>query len=64
MKDKAFEFFDNLKAGEIISIKEIAKNDPESFKQYIKDYIDAGGQLTVSTDWRKFRKDNNPTDFK
>jgi hypothetical protein len=64
MKEKAFEFFDSLKAGDIISIKEIAKNDPEAFKQYIKDYIDAGGFMTVSPDWRKFRKDNNPKDFK
>lgn len=64
MKDKAFEFFDSLKPGDIVSIKEIAKNDPEAFKQYIKDYIDAGGLLTVSPDWRKFRKDNNPNDFK
>ncbi len=64
MKDKAFEFFDSLKAGDIVSIKEIAKNDPEAFKQYIKDYIDQGGLLTVSPDWRKFRKDNDPNDFK
>jgi hypothetical protein len=64
MKDKAFEFFDAMKAGQIVAIKEIAKNDPEAFKQYIKDYIDAGGLLTVSPDWRKFRKDNNPNDFK
>ena len=64
MKDKAFEFFDSLKAGDIVSIKEIAKNDSQAFKQYIKDYIDAGGLITVSPDWRKFRKDNNPNDFK
>ena len=64
MKDKAFEFFDSLKAGDIVSIKEIAKNNPEAFKQYLKDYIDAGGLLTVSPDWRKFRKDNDPNDFK
>ena len=64
MKEKAFEFFDAMKAGEIIAIKEIAKKDPEAFKQYIKDYIDAGGLLTVSPDWRKFRKDNDANDFK
>jgi selenophosphate synthetase-related protein len=64
LKDKAFEFFDSLKAGNIVSIKEIAKNDPQAFRQYIKDYIDAGGLITVSPDWRKFRKDNNPNDFK
>jgi hypothetical protein len=64
MKDKAFEFFDNMPGGQIIAIKEIAKKDPEAFKQYIKDYIDSGGLITVSPDWRKFRKDNNPNDFK
>jgi hypothetical protein len=64
MQDKAFEFFDNMPSGQIIAIKEIAKKDPEAFKQYIKDYIDKGGLITVSPDWRKFRKDNNPSDFK
>jgi hypothetical protein len=64
MKDKAFEFFGNMPSGQIIAIKEIAKKDPEAFKQYIKDYIDNGGLITVSPDWRKFRKDNNPNDFK
>jgi zona occludens toxin (predicted ATPase) len=64
MKDKAFEFFDSMPSGQIIAIKEIAKKDPEAFKQYIKDYIDKGGLITVSPDWRKFRKDNNPKDFK
>lgn len=64
MKEKAFEFFDAMKAGQIIAIKEIAKKDPEAFKQYIKDYIDEGGLLTVSPDWRKFRKDNDANDFK
>lgn len=64
MKAKAFQFFDSMKAGEIIAIKEIAKKDPEAFKQYIKDYIDEGGLLTVSSDWRKFRKDNDANDFK
>ena len=63
MKDKAFEFFDSMPGGQIVAIKEIAKNDPEAFKQYLKDYIDRGGLITVSKDWRKFRKDNNPKDF-
>ena len=63
MKDKAFEFFDSMSGGQIVAIKEIAKNDPEAFKQYLKDYIDSGGLITVSPDWRKFRKDNNPKDF-
>ena len=63
MKDKAFEFFDSMLGGQIVAIKEIAKNDPEAFKQYLKDYIDNGGLITVSKDWRKFRKDNNPKDF-
>jgi len=64
MKDKAFEFFDSMPSGQIIAIKEIAKNDPEAFKQYLKDYIDSGGLITISPDWRKFRKDNDPKDFK
>jgi hypothetical protein len=63
MKDKAFEFFDNMPSGQIIAIKEIAKKDPKAFKQYLKHYIDSGGLITVSPDWRKFRKDNNPNDF-
>ena len=63
MKIKAFEFFDSMPGGQIVAIKEIAKNDPEAFKQYLKDYIDSGGLITVSKDWRKFRKDNNPKEF-
>ena len=63
MKNKAFEFFDAMQGGQILAIKEIAKNDPEAFKQYLKEYIDSGGLITVSPDWRKFRKDNNPKDF-
>lgn len=63
MRDKAFEFFDSMQGGQILAIKEIAKNDPEAFKEYIKEYIDKGGLITVSKDWRKFRKDNNPKDF-
>ena len=63
MKAKAFEFFDSMPGGQIVAIKEIAKNDPEAFKQYLKDYIDIGGLITVSPDWRKFRKNNNPKDF-
>lgn len=63
MKGLAFKFFDNMKAGQVVAIKEIAKKDPEAFKQYIKDYIDEGGHITVSSDWKKFRKDSDPKDF-
>lgn len=63
MKEKAFEFFDLMQGGQILAIKEIAKNNPEAFKEYLKEYIDKGGLITVSKDWRKFRKDNNPNDF-
>lgn len=63
MKELAFKFFDNMKAGQVVAIKEIAKKDPEAFKQYIKDYIDDGGHITVSSDWKKFRKDSDPKDF-
>lgn len=64
MENKAFQFFDSMQPGQVIAIKEIAKKDPEAFKQYLKDYIDEGGFMTISKDWRKFRKDNNPDDFK
>lgn len=64
LKEKAFEFFDRLKTGQVVLIKDIAKNDPESFKQYIRDYIDQGGNLTVSDDWRKFRKESDEADFR
>lgn len=63
MKELAFKFFDEMKAGQVVAIKEIAKKDPEAFKQYLKDYIDAGGHITVSSDWKKFRKDSDPKDF-
>lgn len=63
MKELAFKFFDNMKAGQVVAIKEIAKKDPEAFKQYLKDYIDDGGHITVSSDWKKFRKDSDPKDF-
>jgi hypothetical protein len=64
MKDLAFKFFDEMKAGKVVAIKEIAKKDPEAFKQYLKDYIDLGGNITVSSDWKKFRKDSDLKDFK
>lgn len=63
MKDLAFKFFDEMKAGQVVAIKEIAKKDPEAFKQYLRDYIDLGGHITISSDWKKFRKDNDPKDF-
>jgi hypothetical protein len=63
MRDLAFKFFDEMKAGQVVAIKEIAKKDPEAFKQYLKDYIDLGGHITVSSDWKKFRKDSDPKDF-
>jgi hypothetical protein len=63
MKELAFKFFDEMKAGKVVAIKEIAKKDPEAFKQYLKDYIDAGGNITISSDWKKFRKDSDSKDF-
>jgi hypothetical protein len=63
MKELAFEFFDKMKTGQVVAIKEIAKKDPEAFKQYLRDYIDAGGNITVSSDWKKFRKDTDIKDF-
>jgi hypothetical protein len=63
MKNLAFKFFDEMKAGQVVAIKEIAKKDPEAFKQYLKDYIDLGGNITISSDWKKFRKDSDPKDF-
>jgi len=64
MKELAFKFFDEMKAGKVVAIKEIAKKNPEAFKQYLKDYIDLGGNITVSSDWKKFRKDSDLKDFK
>ena len=63
MRDLAFKFFDEMKDGQVVAIKEIAKNNPEAFKQYLKDYIDEGGHMTISSDWKKFRKDSNPDSF-
>lgn len=63
MRDLAFKFFDKMKTGQVVAIKEIAKKDPEAFKQYIRDYIDDGGLLTVSPDWKKFRKDDDGSGF-
>jgi len=64
MKNLAFKFFDEMKAGQVVAIKEIAKKNPEAFKQYLKDYIDLGGNITISSDWKKFRKDSDLKDFK
>jgi hypothetical protein len=55
-KELAYEFFDNMKDRQVVAIKEIAKKNPETFKQYIRDYIDDGGDLTASSDWKKFIK--------
>ena len=63
MRDLAFKFFDEMKVGQVVAIKEIAKKDPEVFKQYLRDYIDEGGHITISSDWKKFRKDSDPKDF-
>lgn len=63
MKELAFKFFDEMKSGQVVAIKEIAKKDPEAFKQYLRDYIDAGGNITISSDWKKFRKDSDTKDF-
>jgi len=63
MKNLAFKFFDEMKSGQVVAIKEIAKKDPEAFKQYLRDYIDAGGNITISSDWKKFRKDSDTKDF-
>ena len=63
MKELAFKFFDDMKAGQVVAIKEIAKKDPEAFKQYLRDYIDEGGHITISNDWKKFRKDSDPKSF-
>lgn len=63
MKELAFKFFDEMKAGQVVAIKEIAKKDPEAFKEYLKEYIDLGGRITISSDWKKFRKDSDERDF-
>jgi len=53
-KEMAYEFFDNMRNRQVVAIKEIAKKNPESFKQYLMDYIDDGGDITISSDWKKF----------
>ena len=53
-KEIAYEFFDNMRNRQVVAIKEIAKKNPESFKQYLMDYIDDGGDITISSDWKKF----------
>lgn len=62
-KELAFEFFDKMPAGQIVAIKEIAKKDPEAFKGYLRDYIDAGGLITIDNDWKRFRKDCDGSGF-
>ena len=62
-KELAFMFFDTMEPGQVIAVKEIAKKDPDAFKGFLRDYIDEGGLITIDSDWRKFRKDNNPEDF-
>lgn len=63
MRELAFKFFDNMKDGQVVAIKEIAKKDPEAFKGYLRDYIDDGGHITISPDWKKFRKDYDGSGF-
>ena len=63
-KELAFKFFDSMVSGQTCTIKEIAKKDPEAFKEYIKAYIDSGGNMTVNSNWTKFRKDADISEFK
>jgi len=58
-KELAYDFFRSMRDRQVVAIKEIAKKDPESFKQYIRDYIDDGGDLTASSDWKKFTKNTS-----
>lgn len=60
IKKKAFELFKKLQPGEIIIISKIAKNDPEKFKEYAKEYIDQGGLIEFDKDYRKLRRLNAP----
>ena len=53
-KEIAYDFFRSMRDRQVVAIKEIAKNNPEAFKQYLIDYIDDGGDITISSDWKKF----------
>lgn len=59
LKQKAFDIFHQMNAGEVIIISEFAKKDPESFIEYCKDWIDEGNwDYEFSSDWKLFRRMN------
>jgi hypothetical protein len=55
VKLKAFELFDKLQPGEIITVSQIAKKDPKAFIEYGKAFIDQGGSIEFSKDYRKIK---------
>lgn len=56
LRNKAFAIFDQLLISQSIVIRDFAKNDPEAFTQYAKDYIDRGGGLQFSNDYSVITK--------
>lgn len=51
----AYRMFDALEVGQVIIIKN-ETSKPEVLIQYGKDYIDCGGDLEFSGDYKKIRK--------
>jgi hypothetical protein len=47
----AFELFELMKPDEQITVSEIAKNKPELFIHFGKDYIDNGGLIQFNSDY-------------
>ena len=63
LKEKAYQFFDAMPECHPVLVKDIAKRNPEAFIQYAKDYIDDGGQLCFSSDYKRFWKESDPNSF-
>ena len=55
LKARAFEFFFSLKPGEEIVISKIARRNPKQFVEFAKEFIDNGGFIEFSPDYRKIR---------
>lgn len=59
LKAKIFKFLDDLKPGQVIVIKQIAKKDPDLFIASTKEYIDAhasDGGIEFNSDYSKIKR--------
>lgn len=54
----AFDLFHSMKVYDVINISDHAPNKPDLFIQKAKEYIDNGGNIEFSNDYKRIRKLN------